>query len=461
MTPLMIGISILMTCCLGFAWLSARNSLSARIATAAVMLSFGYWYLLPALNIFFIGFDVDQIEASRDNVAFAFVIVGVFLSLTLFVIMLVPLLWPTSREDRRRDGPVEILNDRRLSRLGTLLTVSSAAMFISRFGGDGSELLLRMALGEVSARTNMEFYNISSGVLSSLDGLWEIANISICCLLICICTAARNSYGSTRLLAIISLVVMFIATGTRSLVIYVMVAALLTILARPKAPRQIRTRADGSSWLKRLPVILLFLVATSAAIGAYASRFQDYELDVGGAVLQTLVGNNDMLRELAAVLGRIDRYNAVGVSDFIQTPFTFLMPRFLGFDKQIPEHLLIYNRDLMAIDLRYDQGNYFPGLVADFVMVFGPWLGAVALAAFMCAILLVVRGLARRVPGLVMSTAFIASSMALVFVSVRNIPGSMALSVLILLSVSCMLARTRAGVSVPLQARIIPDARNL
>jgi hypothetical protein len=322
---------------------------------------------------------------------------------------------------------------RLLERLALVTLLSTIGILMSRFGSDGSDLVLRIVLGEDSARANMEYYNVSSSILSSLDGLWEIFNIAACCFLLCLCAAARDGFGLTRIVSGIGMFVMFIASGSRSMIIYVLVAIVLTCLMRPPVSRlTVSKRKRSRAWLINGVAALVFVAAAIAAVGSYLSRFANYDLSVGLALMSMLVNHNDMLRELGSVLGRIELYSNVGQFDFMLTPFTFLLPRFLGFDKDIPEHLVIYNMNRMGIDIRTDPGNYFPGMVADFVMVFGPWAGAIAFAAFLCAIFLVVRRIARVTANAHSATALYASSVGLTFIAFRNIPGSFALSVLII-----------------------------
>lgn len=446
MTVLMILVSVLLALCTSLAWLAVGRDTLGRGIVAVVALSFSYWYLLPAANAFLIGFETDQIEAKWANMRLAFVVTGGFMSITLLAVAVVfgTRVGP-SLVSRRTIPHTRLLSRVALGRLSLLTLVSTLGILVSRFSNEGSDVILSIILGATSAREYMEYYNVSSGILASLDGLWEIVNVVTCCLLLCICVAARDSFGSTRMLAAISLFVMFVASGSRSMLIYVLVSILLTRLVRLPVSREPTSLAGHSVWSKRLPVTLLFVAAISSAIASYASRFANYEFGMTSALLGVLVGHNDMLRELAGVIGNMDQYSGVGAFDFCLTPFSFLLPRFLGFDKGIPEHLVLYNQDRMGIDIRYDPGNYFPGIVADFSMVFGFWLGAIAFTGFLLVFFLGIRWLAQSLPNVQTAAAFAASSLALIFGSFRNISGALVLSILILLALS-WLTTTRHAV---------------
>ena len=433
-----------------FVWQSTERGTVFRGAVLGLTLSFCYWYFLPAVNVFLIGFETDQIEAGPAFVRQAFLIAVAYMSaallglLVMFSSFRVPTLGDSTQQASMYLPPV-----RRLQRQAFVTVLSALGLLASRFGTDGTELILQIVTGETSARANMEYYNVSSGILSSLDGLWEIINIASCTFLLCLCTTLRQSLGMTRNLAVLALLVMFVASGSRSMIVYALVAGLLARSMRPPPTDSVAAGGKRGRWAPLAATVLL--AAAAAAIASFGSRFENYEFGMASAVLGMLFNHNDMLRELASVLSSLDQYRHAPFFDFALTPFTFLLPRFLGFDKDIPDHLVRYNLDRMGIDIRVDPGNYFPGLVADFLMVFGTWGGVIAFAAFACAVTVATAWLGRAVSHRVPATALAASTLGLLFVSFRNIPGSFALSALIFAAFAILAAPKRTASNASLE----------
>jgi hypothetical protein len=154
-------------------------------------------------------------------------------------------------------------------------------------------------------------------------------------------------------------------------------------------------------------------------------------------VADSALNNNDMMRELAFVQLNMAHYTPSDslkeAANFLRTPFDFILPSFLGFNKPIPYHLLAYNFERAGIALESGQGNVFPGLVADHYMVFGIG-GAVVFALVMVLALFLIQGLGAFIVADTTRGGFYAVNLVSVFVSFRNLQGSLILTMILSLA---------------------------
>jgi hypothetical protein len=115
-----------------------------------------------------------------------------------------------------------------------------------------------------------------------------------------------------------------------------------------------------------------------------------------------------------------------GVVDFFLTPFTYMMPTFLGFQKTIPTHLAAYNHLRAGIDIEYGEGNVFPGLVGDFWLLFGPWM-PLPFACFVVTFCIAQHYAANVIPNGRGRSAFELAALSYLFFCFRNITGALVL----------------------------------
>jgi hypothetical protein len=320
-----------------------------------------------------------------------------------------------------------------------VVLISSIALLVVRFSNEGPNVIFSLLVGLTSAREYMTFFNRSESAADSLLALWEIANVWAALFLLASHVLRARLLSASGVMASLALVICFLGSGTRSLVlmgIFVVMAGRLT-RNRPAvaAMTQPLLGKAASYWYG---VLVLAIVA---AVGLGLSVRFDSES--GGSdsnfLMDAVLSNNDMFRELAFAEAQLADYAPTNVTDFALTPFTFSLPGFLGFEKTIPDHLLYFNYHRAGIDLLHAQGNVFPGVIADFHMVFGA-SGPVWFALFLAAFLYAAKLASTFLPCSSVRLAFQITFLSYLLVSFRNIHGGL----LLILVLGVVLAKLTA-----------------
>lgn len=425
-------VSLTLALALFIACIPLFTNRTARLAYFTVSTGFLFWYWLPAANLLTVGYIGVAFFQITPSVADAclYVLVAQFATLTcLFAVR--PLL-----VEQPYDGVPMIAPS-----LGIWALASAVLFLVVRFATEGTEVLVEFALGMTSAREERDFSNLSASAMTSLLGLWESAGFWLALFAFGRAMFERKIATLNGAAALAALTVLFVASGTRAVLLQTILVAVLALLGRPAPLVPAR--------INPLQVLVWFIAALGlfGLIGsALASRFTaDTGYRSAGAlavVADTLVVNNDMMREMSFVLDSM-RARIYEVGDFVLVPFSHMFPSFLGFTKNIPGHLLAYNELRVGIDLNTEEGNVFPGLVADF------WLNFGFAGLFLCGLFIALSVLAIAALRLVGATsvdrfAYYAVGLSFVFFNYRNIVGAFVLS-LVLGAVVLLLLRSTAA----------------
>ncbi len=431
-----------------YALIASQRSASIRPLVVCVQLAFAFWYFIPAINVLFVGLALDDLPASQGSLEEAFFLVSGYHLAVTFSLML--FLRAGIVASTPKNGAFEA-SERSCSIASQLCLASSIGLFIFRFWESGPHLLYAIVRGVESARSHMAFYNQNASMADALVGLWEIVNISCALYLFALSFRCNFSSLAIRLTSAFAVVVAFVSTGTRvNILLLLFIWFVLWVTKSSAVPVKVHGRPKRFT-LKRSSLLgaVALTVGVIAVALPYAARFSSddssaaYISSDDSVILDVVVSHNDMFRELAFTLEEnFAGGDELGV-DFALTPVTFLMPRFLGFDKEIPAHLIQWNLARTGIDLRTDEGNSFPGLIADYFMVYGFVPGALLMTLFILAFFIFVSKLATQISSAPMREAYAAVCLAYLFVSFRNIPGALVLVTVTLIGFAMLLRRRK------------------
>lgn len=394
---------------------------SAKQAFWTVVAGFGFWYWLPALNLLtfgYIGYD-DFVVTSAIDGACWFVLANQLLVLTTLVLAR-PMLAPSISMSNVSVVPI--------AKIAALTLISSLALLAVRFGEKGTGVFVELATGLVAAREGVTFYNRSEGIGQSLVALWELVNIgsALFCLAWNIVQRRFMSFGG--LASATALTLMFVGTGTRAALLQALFVTAVSLSSRATGKQRVGLRA-----VFRFVVFAVPLLGVAALIlSGFSARFSnmgDGDAALSEALVGTLVLHNDMMRELIIVFESMTP-SLDGALDFVRTPFTYMLPTFLGFEKEIPAHLVQFNFLRAGIDLNLGQGNVFPGLIADFWLVFSI-AGPILLSCFVVLSAASIDRFSRLANDVSTQRAFRIAGFSYLFFSFRNIPGGFALILLL------------------------------
>ena len=338
-----------------------QDALSVYIC---ILISFTFWYWIPALNVINNGFLVeDTLAADRELLQHDVHIVLLYYIIAITISAVVAVYWfrPT------RVSKIGELSDFRLNMASILVATSAVGLLVVQFKNQEARVIYDLISGAVSARAILTFFNKSSNTASSLVALWEILTIWCALYLISIHSLRGRLLSVTGSLGVLAIVILFFSSGTRSILIMVLfILSITKLIKRPYTADLARRSGHG----KKIGFVLstLFLVFV---IFSYKARFENFTTDFIDIALFSTLTNNDMFSELAFVLSNPLQCDSSSVFNFLFTPFSFVFPGFLGFSKQIPSHLIEFNLQRAGIDLLTDEGNVFPGIIADFYMNFG------------------------------------------------------------------------------------------
>lgn len=392
-----------------------------RLAFVAITAGFGFWYWLPAANHLTIGYlgvgDMDFIP--EVDAGCWFVLINQ--TITLALLALARPLFASSGDSLTHSIPVATLAQ---------ISFASALVYLAvRFAGQGSTGLIEVLVGRTSARADTSFVNTTQSSSESLLALWEIMTIwgGLFCLAWHAVQQRFFSVGGT--LSVASLSLMYVGSGTRAVLMQGFFIFLLARLARSASLQR-----KNNARILRLVVFAapMSLLAILVANG-FSSRFGDESgYSTAGsitAVADTFFSHNDMMRELIFAFDTMQP-SMIGAADFALTPFTYMLPTFAGFKKDIPEHLVNFNQIRAGIDLVLGSGNVFPGLVADFWLVFGYW-GSILLACFLVLFSLIIDRLACLSADATAQLAFRLAGFSYIFFCFRNITGALGLALVV------------------------------
>ncbi len=326
-----------------------------------------------------------------------------------------------------------------------LVLASTLLLFTIRFASQGSGVALAILAGEATSREFATYYNISTGAGESLLALWEIVNIVSGVYLIALATYQSRLLSFAGGLISFALVVSFLATGTRSILILPLFAVMAAYMLRP-SPSDLGGENAGAFGGLRYLYLSLFGAAAALASAGMIARFTVFRNEEGGLLANTLFNNNDMMRELVFINTYMSNFQPAEfmrtVYNFAQTPFSFTLPRFLGFDKEIPEHLVTFNLFRSNIDIEAGQGNVFPGLIGDFALIFGLF-GPLVFALFILAVGVALRWSSDWMKNRTAAMGYWITLAAYLFTSFRNLSGSFTLVVVLLLFMAWLISRER------------------
>jgi len=408
---------------LGFTLYVSINDGFSLAANFTIQAAFFFWYILPAINLLFLNLTNEE-NIINDHA------VGE----TIFILFIYHLIATISTFLACQYSNIRSLNSVSCGNLKSkllpkLVIFSSLIYLMSKYAENGIGLVYSLLLGESSAREQMQFYNISDGATSSLMGLWEIVNIAFALFLLSYAILTREK--NMKHISLSCLFIMFIGTGTRSIILLAIFCVILAMLLR-KEVTFVRHKGKESRIRKYLSYIIVGIFSISA-LQSFFSRFSKYEFGFLVAIFSTFLSHNDMFRELMFVVQNMPYWEPKSTVDFTMTPFTFLLPRFLGFSKDIPDHLLAFNLHRGGIDLTIDQGNFFPGIIADFFLnyhMFGFLIFALFIYSYFFSLRIIFLYMRLKFPKEICD-AYIISTFAYLFISFRNIQGSLVMVVII------------------------------
>lgn len=407
------------------------NGPIARIVYTAVAGSFSFWYWIPALNLFtfeYIGVGNFLITPSVFDAAVMTLGVQIFVQFGLILIR--PYLYSESL--------VLSSDETEWAYLGLMAFGLAFLSLALRFASNGFGVITQLASGLLSARELQSYANLSSGADQSLGALVEIVAIAIGLLAMARHAFSRSLFTGDGMLAILALVMMFAASGTRAVLLQSLVVFWLVSMVRPRQRLSRQSFNPVRMLILGVGIVALLAVVSTTFIARFAADSGYARAGSFAAVIDTLVVNNDMMRELSFSIDTMQP-DSSGAVDFVLTPISYMMPRFLGFEKEIPYHLIQFNFVRIGSDLNIAEGNVFPGLVADFWLNFGYW-GGFMLSFFVTIFTLFVVSLSRLAGSPMNRVSFIAVSFGFLFFCFRNITGALGI-VIVLLSSAVIVLR--------------------
>ena len=396
---------------------------STKQTFLAVVVGFGFWYWLPALNLLtlgYIGYDDFVITSAIDGACW-FVLFNQSIVLGILIL---------SRPMLAGSVSISNLSLVPVPKIAALALFSSLVFLAVRFGEKGTGVFFELASGLVAAREGVTFYNRSEGVGQSLVALWELVNVgsALFCLAWYVVKHRFMTVGGIASAAALTL--MFLGSGTRAVLLQSVFVMAVALVSRPAG----KTRVTLKAVFRVLVFAIPLLGVAALIVSGFSARFSyidmgDRDVALTEALVGTVVLHNDMMRELTVAFESM-RPSMEGAFDFALSPFTYMLPTFLGFEKEIPAHLVQFNFLRAGIDLNLGQGNVFPGLIADFWLVFGT-TGPILLACFVVLSAVGIERLSRIATDGPTQSAYRIAGFSYLFFSFRNIPGGFVLILLI------------------------------
>ncbi len=401
-----------------FAWPLVAGTTAARLTFVAVTAAMGYWYWVPSINILAGGYLGEEMVVPDPILAAeaVWVVLVYHVAAVAVLALVVPASDPAGAERRRPEPRLPMLA------FSVVVFGAAVALLVWAFADKGSAIVLQIVTGGISAREVMSFDNFSATLADSLRALLEVVIIFVALFILARAALDRRLVSPTVLLAFGAVVVVFLATGTRATLLMSLVAILLALASG----RRVASRGTSVVRIVLGPLLAIALVVP-VMIGASAR--ESITTGQTNPVLAVLVVNNDMFRELVFTMSQMESYRSTSWVDFAMVPLTDVTPRFLGFNREVPEHLLAFNMARSGIDLILGAGNVFPGIIADFQLVFG-WFGPLAFAGFIGIFCVATGAMSVAYPAGITLVAAQVAAAAFLFFSFRNIHPGLALVVL-------------------------------
>jgi hypothetical protein len=391
-----------------------------------MIIAFAFWYWMPALyviNMLHLNENIDQIDSDQILDTINLVMIYYIAVIIMTTALLKDVFKRVAIEDNSR------MSESRLTVASIVVFGSAVGFIVFRFLDQGTNLITDIITGIMSARDYLTYFNRSEDAVDSLVALWEI--LTICCsLYLFTIHSLRGRLASiSGNLSLAALAIMFSSSGTRSILLMAFFCLFITKSIRIRVRSSIHSLKTRIISANHAGIALSIIIVVFISL-SYMVRFERDKMDVADVVVSSTLSNNDMFTELAFVLSDMKGYNDGSVTDFLFTPFSFMFPSFLGFDKNIPAHLVDFNLSRGKIDLLNEEGNVFPGIIGDFHLNFGI-LGPIALAFFIYVVVYCLAKITNSICDPILSLAFIVTFMSYLFISFRNIQGSLALVLLL------------------------------
>jgi len=386
------------------------------------MISFIFWYWVPAFNVINKGYLVENaLVTDMELLHHSVNLVFIYYIVTILISVLVASYCFKGTITRK----VKEITNSRLLVASTFVAISATALLLVKYRNEDVKVIYDLISGTVSARDILIFFNKSASPAVSIIALWEIITTWCALYLISIYSLRGCLLSIPGSLNFLTVTIMFVSSGTRSILVMTLLIVLITkLIQRPYD----LAKSDSSRFSKKTGYVVILLLLCLVAF-SYKARFED-TLDLGSTIFLSTLSNNDMFSELVFVLSNFPQNISTSMFDFLFTPFSFIFPTFLGFSKHIPSHLLEFNMSRAGIDLLTDEGNVFPGIIADFHMNFG-FLGPIVFSICVAIIIVLLAITSKRIKDPLLKKAFVITFLSYVFISFRNVQGSLILVLVI------------------------------
>jgi len=405
----------------GLAWIFFKDQPLSRVYILAMSSGIGYWYVLPG-TLFLLGGDVAAVDSDLLRDEAAVFKASLLVHVSFAALLLLPLTFRLRPKTQR--APIFMTTECTV-RLNVLLVVtvaSSILLLAYRYADLGPAFALQLLVGLASAREVMSFDNFSSGPGQSLLALWEIVNLFLAVFFGALFTWQRRILTGQFVGASAAIILSFVSSGSRSTLLLFLFAIFFSIICRPPATVATGVKSTTGKNVRRLLPIIAIAALIGLAVAAMVARFEDSPAQSESLALNSIGGHNDMFRELVFVIRNGWSYQSDAWL-FLQTPLTYAMPTFLGFNKSIAPHLIDFNFDRAGIDLVFGVGNVFPGLLADMFICFGP-MAPVALCLFTAAVFAIAVAVTRSGRESTISQCLLISLLCYYVTSFRNLQGA-------------------------------------
>lgn len=312
-------------------------------------------------------------------------------------------------------------------------------------------LFIQLIFGSISARDLMSYSNFSSSYKESLIALCELLATFSSVFLAATFVWLRQSISIRFVVACFATTLVFISNGTRSTILLLLIAVFVALLSRPPSTKNYQRKTNVILLIRSLISLIIMGGLIVGVTTVMQARFANDPYQEEHIVINSVASNNDMFRELMFSILNGNNYRSDGVL-FLETPITYAMPSFLGFEKAIPPHLIDFNFDRAGIDIVNGEGNVFPGLIADMYLCFGD-LGPVVLAVLSALFFWVFWWVTLRRNCSAIGGGLFVTLLAYYVICFRNLQGSLGILVVASYALSVLLASPRRGpMSLPSRA---------
>ena len=236
---------------------------SERMMFLTLAAGFTFWYWIPALNLCTVGYiGLDQFFISDTVDKACWMVLGFQLVTFIGLWLAAPMFGkPLASRETSRD-PSFVL---------PAICLTSALSFLALgVGQQGFGVLLEIANGLTGAREYMSFENRSQGGGQALLGLLEILAIWLSLFSVSWIIARNRFLTLGGIASVAALTFMFIATGTRAVLLQSIFLIALSLLFRGRNRRNITASS-----------VLRFLLAAASMVGIASLLVRSEERRVG------------------------------------------------------------------------------------------------------------------------------------------------------------------------------------